>query len=88
MEMTAIPELKPELQQHRRYLEGYRLAYDHFEVIGIVSQDRDFAAIVMRDMRADAFKPWCVQYRGGGHYFFTREELDEYCRRRKFKGWR
>ena len=86
--MTTIPELKPELRRHKRYLEGYQLAYEHFEVTDIIPQDSKFAVIIMHDKRTDAYKPWCVQYRGSGHYFFTRAELDIYCQGRKFKGWR
>ena len=85
--MEKIPELRPELRKNKRYLYGYRLAYERFEVVGIVPQDSRFAVIVMRDRRSDAVKPWCVQYRGSGHYFLTRDELDDYCRKRKFKGW-
>ncbi len=86
--MTVIPTLKPELQKHRRYLVGYQLDYVNFEVMDIVPQDRRFAVTVMHDRRADAYKPWCVQYRGSGYYFFTREDLDDYCNDRGFKGWR
>jgi hypothetical protein len=82
--MTARLKLKPELERCARYLDGYRLDYEHLEVIDIIPQDREFAAMIMRDQREDAYKPWCVQYRGGGHYFFTREELDDYCHSRKF----
>jgi hypothetical protein len=85
--LVIIPELKPELQKHKRYLEGYRLDYKNFEVIDIVPQDKEFAVTVMHDRRTDAHKPWCIQYRGSGRYFFTREELDDYCRGRDFKGW-
>jgi len=82
--VTTRPKLKPELEQHAHYLDGYRLAYEHFEVVDIFPQDSDFAAIIMHDKRPDSVKPWCVQYRGGGHYFGTREELDTYCHSRKF----
>jgi hypothetical protein len=70
-----------------RYLDGYRLDYKHFDLLDIVPQDEDFAVTVMRDRREDAVKPWCVQYCGGGHYFKTRGEMDEYCRSRKWRGW-
>lgn len=80
--------LKPELRQYARYLQGCLLDYEHFEVIDIIPQDEEFAATIMLDRRPNAYKPWCVQYRGGGYYFFTREELDEYCHGRGFKGCR
>ncbi|MDR1409254.1 MAG: hypothetical protein LBJ12_03070 [Oscillospiraceae bacterium] len=82
--MFIKPQLKTELQQYARYLDGYRLDYEHFDVVDIIPQDKEFAATIMHDHRADAYKPWCVQYHGGGHYFFTREELDDYCHDRKF----
>jgi hypothetical protein len=82
--VIARPKLKPELERYAHYLDGYRLAYEHFEVIDIIPQDREFAATIMRDRRPNAYKPWCVQYRGGGHYFSTKEELDDYCHSRKF----
>ncbi|HHV11299.1 MAG TPA: hypothetical protein GXX75_13600 [Clostridiales bacterium] len=82
--MISRQKIKPELERYERYLDGYRLDYEHFEVIDIIPQDNELAAIIMHDIRADAGKPWCVQFRGGGHYFFTREELDDYCHSRKF----
>lgn len=86
--MKTVPNLKPELRRYERYLRGYHLAYEHFEVLDIIPQDKTFAVTVMLDRRSDAFKPWCVQYRGNGHYFSTLAELDNYCRERGFKGWR
>lgn len=77
MEHTKNPDL-------RSYLKGYMLDYVNFEVIEIIPQSKRFAATIMRDKRADSVQPWCVQYGGGGHYFYTREDLDEYCRKR---GW-
>lgn len=82
--MIFKPKLKPELERYERYLDGYRLDYEHFEVIDIIPQDNEFAATIMHDIRPDAVKPWCVQFRGNGHYFITREELDNYCHNRKF----
>jgi len=82
--MIPRPELKPELERHAHYLSGYRLAYDTFDVIDIIPQNSRAAAIIMRDKRPRSVKPWCVQYRGNGHYFDTRQELDNYCHRRRF----
>lgn len=83
--MTNIPELPPELQQHRRYLESPRFNFDRFTVVDIFPQCKKFAVILFYE--ENGYKPWSIQFRGSGRYFFTREELDEYCRGRKFKGW-
>ena len=60
------------------------LDYDNFEVMEILPQDEDFAATIMHDKRPDAYKPWCVQYRGSGRYFFSEVEMHDYMRGR---GW-
>ena len=68
---------------NEKYLwEGLDL--EHFEVIHILPQDRSNAAVIMRDTRPDSVMPWCVEYRGGGHYFKTVAELQAYCHSR---GW-
>jgi len=87
--MTEHPITDEELQKqttspHWRYLRGYMLDYDNFEVIEIIPQNKRFAATIMHDRREESIHPWCVQYAGNGHYFATRGELDTYCRRR---GW-
>ncbi|MBT9174038.1 MAG: hypothetical protein DDT21_02449 [Syntrophomonadaceae bacterium] len=73
--------IKPDLQ---RYLQRYALDLENFEVIEVLPQSRRFAAVILRDKRPEAYKPWCVQNRGGGHYFFSRKELDKYC---AWRGW-
>lgn len=70
-----LHEIDPKL---RHYLDGYRLAYDVFEVVEIIPVDREFAAIVMHDKRPDSPAPYCVQYRGGGHYFKEYGDMHHY----------
>jgi hypothetical protein len=72
--------IKPEL---KRYL-WRGLDLEIFDLIDILPQNRRFAAIILRNKRPDAYMPWCVEFRGGGHYFFTKAELYEYCRNRKW----
>jgi len=60
---------------------------DHFDVIDIKPQNSEHAVIVMRDNRQGAYKPWCAEYLGSGHYYFTKEEMYDYCHSRKWKGF-
>ena len=74
--MAVSPELM-------RYLwRGLDLV--NFEVIQILPLNKRFAVIVMRDKRPNAFKRWCTEYAGSGHYFDTFEELQAYCRSRRW----
>jgi len=84
---STVPGLRPDLQQYEHYLRGHSLDHDNFEVIDIVPQDKELAVTVQHDRRRDAVKPWCVRYRGSGHYFSTLVELNNYCQGRRFKGW-
>jgi len=58
------------------------LDLDNFEII---HQGRGKGVVlIMRDKRKDAALSWCVQYRGSGQYFKTREEALAYCKGRRF----
>ncbi|MCL2499282.1 MAG: hypothetical protein FWE90_02980 [Defluviitaleaceae bacterium] len=85
MGMMKNPGLPPKLQQHRQYVEDSNFNYDRFTLIDIYPQCEDFAVILFYEN--NGVKPWSIQFRGSGRYFYTREELDEYCKGRKFKGW-
>ena len=60
----------------KRYLWS-GLDYDRYEVIKIIPQTTNFAAIVMKS-RNTIDTPWCLEYRGTGHYFDTYEELQKF----------
>lgn len=57
---------------------------DTYEVIEIRPQDRQNAAIIMRNRNASDKYLWCVQFRGGGHYFETHQQVLDYCTSRKW----
>lgn len=60
----------------RRYL-WTGLDYERYEVIKIIPQTTNFAAIVMKS-RNTADTTWCLEYCGTGHYFDTYEELQNF----------
>lgn len=60
----------------KRYLWS-GLDYDRYEVIKIIPQTTNFAAIVMKS-RNTIDTPWCLEYCGTGHYFDTYEELQKF----------
>lgn len=68
---------------NERYLWS-GLDLEHFEVIHILPQDKNNAAIIMYDKRPDSVKPWCVEFMGGGHYFSAVTELMAYCHSRRW----
>ena len=57
----------------------------NFDIVEVLPQRRGLEPIIMRDKRQGAYYPWCVQYAGNGHYFFSRPELEAYCRQRKWR---
>lgn len=62
------------------------LKLDRFAVVAIWPQNGSEAVILMRSRwPADDPTPWCVAYRGGGHYFATAAEAFAYCENRDFK---
>lgn len=61
------------------------LALDDFDVVEILPQNTHHAVIVMHNKNSEAPTPWCLQYCGNGHYFETRDELDSYFKKRRFK---
>ena len=68
----------------KRYLhKGLNL--DDFDVIDILPQNTRHAVIIMRNKNSEVPTPWCLQYCGNGHYFNSKEELDNYFKKRKFK---
>ena len=60
------------------------LDLEHFEIVHVLPQYSNNAAVVMHDTRPDSIMPWCVEYMGGGRYFKTAAELMAYCHSR---GW-
>lgn len=59
------------------------LNLNRYEVIKILPQDRNFAAIIMKS-RNQTDTLWCLEYIGNGHYFDTKKELLEFYEQ-KFK---
>ena len=57
---------------------------ENFEVKRIISKTTKIPVFIMKDSRADAFNPWCVQYRGTVHYYRTEEEAYDYCASRRW----
>jgi hypothetical protein len=83
--MTVSHELPQKLQKYKQYVERYNFDYDRFTLLDVFPQCERFA--VMLFYEENGYTPWSIQYRGSGRYFHTREDLDEYCRGRNFKGW-
>lgn len=70
--------------QNKYLWDGLNL--DRFAVIAIWPQSKEEVVILMRSRWPDDDPaPWCVQYRGNGHYFASAHEALEYCAGRKFK---
>lgn len=60
------------------------LDFNRYSVAEIIPQDRYNAVIIMKSN--DKTNPhWCLQYRGGGHYFDTVQQLLNYYNKREFK---
>lgn len=60
------------------------LDFNRYSVVEIIPQDRCNAVIIMKSN--DKTNPhWCLQYRGGGHYFDTAQQLLNYYNKREFK---
>lgn len=57
------------------------LDFNRYSVVEIIPQDRCNTVIIMRSTDP-ADLHWCVEYKGGGHYFDTLEELADYCKKR------
>lgn len=57
------------------------LDYDRYQVIQIIPQSSHNAAIIMKS-RNNYDTPLCVEYRGGGHYFDTFKELQDFYKKR------
>lgn len=57
------------------------LDFKKYSIISIIPQDSRNVVIVMRSTDP-ADLHWCVEYKGGGHYFDTLEELADYCKKR------
>lgn len=63
-----------------RYLwEGLDLAV--FQVIRITLSESGNPIVIMRRKEPDN-RPWCLEYRGSGHYFETEEQLKHYYNKR------
>lgn len=60
----------------KRYL-WTGLDYERYEVIKIIPQTMNFAAIVIKS-RNTTDTPLCLEYCGTGHYFDTYEELQKF----------
>lgn len=57
------------------------LDYERYEVVRIIPQNTQSAAIIMKSQN-DYDTPWCIEYRGCGHYFETFKELQDFYRER------
>ena len=73
-------ELNKEYQQQLR--QGLDLM--NFDLIRILPQKTNVAAVILRSKQPDQKNPWCVQYLGNGHYFNTYAQAIDYCKKR---GW-
>jgi len=72
----------PREELEKRYLwDGLDL--EKYDVIRFLPQNAREAVILMK-AKFDTPRPYCVEYRGSGHYFTTFEELTAYCEQR---GW-
>lgn len=72
------------MKDMRGYLwEGLNLR--DFAVVAIWPQNAKEAVVLMR-RRGGALEsyPWCIEYRGSGHYFQTLDAAMEYCTDRNF----
>ena len=63
------------------------LNLERFSVVAIWPQpgEKKYAVLLMLSRDIDDPAPWCVQYRGNGHYFSTVQEAFNYCVERRFR---
>ena len=69
-----------------KYLhEGLNLK--RFAVVAVWPQpdEKKYAALLMRCRDKNDPVPWCVHYRGNGHYYATAQEAFDYCEERGFR---
>lgn len=73
-----------ELEEMKERYLWKGLDLQRYDVVEILPQFGKHAVIIMKCKEREDIKPWCVQYMQSGHYFATREELDEYMATRKW----
>ena len=69
-------------EQEKHLWNGLDL--ENFEVIHVLPQSDDHAAIIMRSKSSDWGKLWCIQHRGTGRYFNTYAQMLDYCAARQW----
>ena len=68
--------------KHRKKHEKHLwpgLDLENFDVIHILPQSKNVAAIIMRCRHPDREKIWCVEYLGSGYYFSTYTQMASHC---------
>lgn len=63
------------------------LNLNRFAVVAVWPQPKEtkYAVLLMRSRDKGDPAPWCVQYRGNGHYFETVQDAFGYCTKRGFR---
>ncbi len=70
-------------QEQEKYLWN-GLDLENFEVIQVLPQSKNIAAIIMRCKHPDWGKLWCIEHRGTGRYFDTYGQMLNYCAARRW----
>ena len=70
-------------KEQERYLwKGLDL--ENFDVVQVLPQKKNEAAIILRRKNLDRGSLWCVAYRGSGYYFQTYAQMRTFCAARKW----